>query len=195
MKVGDLIETEHIVDAKRGRQEAFDTLYQWLLPRVFRYVLHLTRDRSAAEEITSEAFMLMVKHLATLPDRDLAVLSWLRSVSRNKSVDWIRRRAIQRQAFSLVAQSPQQQPEAPDGPIQHHETVQGIHQALGTLSSQHREVLEFRYLDGATLAEIAIVLGKKSTAVKSLLFRARNALREELERHRSADLLEIDHES
>ena len=53
--------------------------------------------------------------------------------------------------------------------------------ALGRLSPDHRQVLVLRYLDGLPVGDVAERLGRSRVQVQSLLQRARNALRVELE--------------
>jgi RNA polymerase sigma factor (sigma-70 family) len=60
-------------------------------------------------------------------------------------------------------------------------TAADIQRALGQLELSHREVLVMRELQGRSYAEIAEVLGLSIAAVETLLFRARRALREQLE--------------
>jgi RNA polymerase sigma-70 factor (ECF subfamily) len=53
--------------------------------------------------------------------------------------------------------------------------------ALGRLSPDHRQVLVLKYLDGLPVVEIAAHIGRSRVQVQSLLQRARDALRVELE--------------
>jgi RNA polymerase sigma factor (sigma-70 family) len=57
----------------------------------------------------------------------------------------------------------------------------GIYQAVNALPEKYREVVHLFYYEDATTAQIAGALGKRETTVRSLLFRARQLLREELE--------------
>jgi hypothetical protein len=60
-------------------------------------------------------------------------------------------------------------------------TAADIQRALGQLELSHREALVMRELQGRSYAEISEVLGLSIAAVETLLFRARRALREQLE--------------
>ena len=53
--------------------------------------------------------------------------------------------------------------------------------ALGQLSAAHRQVLVLKYLDGCPVEEIAAQLGRRPVQVQSLLQRARDGLRRQLE--------------
>ena len=53
--------------------------------------------------------------------------------------------------------------------------------ALGRLSADHRQVLVLKYLDGLPVMDIAEQIGRSRVQVQSLLQRARDALRVELE--------------
>jgi RNA polymerase sigma-70 factor (ECF subfamily) len=54
--------------------------------------------------------------------------------------------------------------------------------ALGRLSTEHRQVLVLKYLDGFSVEQIADEIGRSRIQVQSLLQRARAGLKRELER-------------
>jgi RNA polymerase sigma-70 factor (ECF subfamily) len=62
-----------------------------------------------------------------------------------------------------------------------------VARALGRLSASHRQVLVLKYLDGLSVETIASELGRSRVQVQSLLQRARDALRRELEQEGVGD--------
>ena len=57
-----------------------------------------------------------------------------------------------------------------------------LHQALNRLHTEYRQVLWLLYFEDLSHAETAAVMGKTSRQMKNLVFRAKNALRSELEK-------------
>ena len=197
----------HIVGAKQGRQDAFDSLYHWLLPQVYRYALAQTGDRNVAEDIVSESFMAMIRSIETLPNHDVAVLAWMRTVVRRRWVDWVRRQSLGREAMTKLSSNSRDDSVDPKLRLDRQESISQVREALDRLPNDYREVLELRYLDGFSLRDISQTLEQSVSAVNSMLFRARNALRNQLMRtskdHDQDDsgssgdilLVEIDHDA
>ena len=52
----------------------FDALYEWAMPKVYRYALAAAGEVATAEDLTSEAFLTMVDHFEELPEHPLAIL-------------------------------------------------------------------------------------------------------------------------
>ena len=57
-----------------------------------------------------------------------------------------------------------------------------LHQALGALGKDYSQVLYLIYFEGLTAAEAARIMGRTSRQVSDLIYRAKKALRAELER-------------
>lgn len=172
-------EHTHIIGAKRGNQDSFDSLYQWLMPRVYRYAMVYTGSHAVAEEIVSESFMAFVSTLSTLPDHDLAVLAWMRTVVRRRAVDQIRSQAIRREKLANCFAGEADPTGPPDDALRREQIVQ-VRLALTEIPEDHREVLELRYIDGCSLGTIAETLELTSAALNSRLYRARETLRKGL---------------
>src|SRR3954447_4550980 len=72
--------------------ETFEELYRRAFPRVYAYVATLLRDRSAAEEVTAQAFERAYrKRRGFKPARGTAD-AWLFGIARNAALDELRRR-------------------------------------------------------------------------------------------------------
>jgi RNA polymerase sigma-70 factor (ECF subfamily) len=68
--------------------------------------------------------------------------------------------------------------ERPDDALERRELTRLVQVALDTLPGRYGDVLEWKYIDGASVAEIAARLGSSDKAVESMLSRARRAFRE-----------------
>src|SRR6187200_3089339 len=67
---------------RAGDVEAFDAIYDEYRPRIFGFLLHLSRRRTVAEDLLDETFLRLVKHAPALrPDTNLG--AWLFTVARN----------------------------------------------------------------------------------------------------------------
>jgi RNA polymerase sigma-70 factor (ECF subfamily) len=138
------------------------------------YATQLTRDRAAAEDVVQEALVRAWRHPESLANGKGSVRGWLLTVVRNIVTDQFRARA---------RRAPEVRESPPDAAVEedHAERVvtsMVVVDALSTLSSEHRAVLEQVYLLGNTVAEAAEALGIPPGTVKSRSYYALRALRE-----------------
>src|SRR5688500_13434571 len=81
-----------IREGRETRSEAFDALYRRSFPRLYGYVATLLRDRSAAEEITAQAFERAYRKRRTFRASHGTQEAWLFGIARNAALDELRRR-------------------------------------------------------------------------------------------------------
>ena len=72
--------------------ETFAALYERTFPRVYAYVASLLRDRSAAEDVTAQAFERAYRKRASYRARRGSLEAWLFGIARNAALDELRRR-------------------------------------------------------------------------------------------------------
>jgi RNA polymerase sigma factor (sigma-70 family) len=72
--------------------EGFAELYERTFPRVYAYVASLLRDRSAAEDVTSQAFERAYRKRRTYRPGRGSMDAWLFGIARNAALDELRKR-------------------------------------------------------------------------------------------------------
>ncbi len=72
--------------------DTFEELYRRAFPRVYAYVATLLRDRSAAEEVTAQAFERAYRKRRTYKAGRGSAEAWLFGIARNAALDELRRR-------------------------------------------------------------------------------------------------------
>lgn len=163
-----------------------DTLQEFYLPLVFAYVSRRIRPVEEAEDVTADVFAAAYTSLHRRRAGSLG--AWLLGIARRKVADALRRRGRRRESSlsdlsddALLAASVTAsltvagQPEAALAQSEAHETLRAL---VGGLKSEQREVLLLKYVDGLSVADIAIVIGRSPAAVNSLLQRTRAILLE-----------------
>lgn len=141
------------------------------------YATRLTGDRAAAEDVVQETLVRAWRNPEVLVNGRGSVRGWLLTVTRNLVVDRVRARAARR---AEVAES--LQPPAAPGDVAT-EVVDSllVMNALDSLSTEHRRVIEELYFTGRSVAEAAAVLQIPPGTVKSRSYYALRALRSELD--------------
>jgi RNA polymerase sigma factor (sigma-70 family) len=162
--------------AQRARSDrAFEKLYQRHVGDVYRYALVVMRNRDDAEDVTQTTFMNAYRAFAR-GERPHTPQNWLIAIAHN--VCRQRFRQQQRQPNELPFEEDEVAQLAPDDDTP---TAEDIRRALSHLAFNQRAALVMRELEGRSYAEIAEVLQVSTSAVETLIFRARRALREQLE--------------
>jgi RNA polymerase sigma-70 factor (ECF subfamily) len=142
---------------------------------VYRFLLHLTRDVHAAEDLTQETFAAAWQKLATFEAR-AAIGTWLHRIAYTKFVD--ARRAEGRAA--VLRESLHEPPVSSADPLETmmaDEEAQRLYQLLYSLDISERTVLVLHYLQGLSYREMAAVLDEASGTVKWRTSEALNRLR------------------
>jgi RNA polymerase sigma-70 factor (ECF subfamily) len=177
-----------LVERLRGRDAAaFDEVYDRYRPRLFAFLLRLSRSRPVAEDLLDETWLRLVANAASLrPDTRLA--AWLFTVARN--LYWSHRRscllehAMEPEVLRLWP-GPDNWP-SPFDLACSGELERDVERALAALPPQHREVLLLVAYEGLTPAEAAAVCKVTPEALRQRLSRARAALGEALHLPRNA---------
>jgi RNA polymerase sigma-70 factor (ECF subfamily) len=157
----------------RAEQE-FERMYRRHAEDVFRYSLLVLRSRPDAEDVTQATFTRAYKAMQR-GEKVRKPQHWLIRIAHNECRRHLRtasRRAFEVELDPAIADAH----EPDDGP-----TAEEIRVALSHLSFNQRAALVMRELEDRSYAEIAEVLGLSVSAVETLLFRARRALREQME--------------
>jgi RNA polymerase sigma factor (sigma-70 family) len=162
---------------RAGVDRAFERLYRRHALDVYRYAQAVLRNPADAEDVTQTTFMNAYRALER-GERPESPHNWLIAIAHN----------VCRQRFRAASRRPQEvmieddvadhlvQPEDDDAP-----SPEDIKRALSHLAFNQRAALVMRELEGRSYTEIADLLGVTVSAVETLIFRARRALREQLE--------------
>jgi len=175
-----LTDADLLRGARRGDAEAWKTLYARYLPMVWRQAYALISDVHAAEDITSETMVALLRSIDRLETDEPKIGGWLRTVVRCKVADHQRKLIRARDAIAVtneLAQRDRLAGPAPSAPLEAEESRDHVMRVLDELSDRQRTVLEWKYLESLGVREMAERLGETEKAVESLLYRARREFR------------------
>ena len=175
-----------VLRCQAGDSAAFAALYSRYEARLLRFCLHRLHDRQEAEDVTQEAFVRAWRAIPRFAG-DRRFYPWLTVIARNLCTDALRRRSrtapevdVAVQLESSGAHLADRQPTIEEQVV---EAVDGelVQRALGRLSVRHRRVLELREGSEWSYKEIARFEGVEVSAIETLVWRARQALKREFE--------------
>ncbi|HUS14692.1 MAG TPA: RNA polymerase sigma factor [Chloroflexia bacterium] len=178
-------ETNWIARARQGDAAAFEAIYQRYERRIYSFIYRMMGNPEDASDLTQDTF---VKAYLALPRTtpDLNVSAWLHRIASNACLDVLRRRKlVQWLPWDVFDTNPAMEPAAPDDPADsfvRRETEQEVQHILTLLSPKHRTALVLKEYQSLSCDEIADIMGTSRSAIKSLLFRAREEFRQVSER-------------
>ena len=166
-------------------EQAFDRFFTENFARLYRFaVARLPDDPDGTREVVQIALTRAIRKLHTYRGES-ALFTWLCAICRNEMSDWLARQGRYRQHIVLTEDHPEVQAavdsfQAPqfDGPEAHYrrvEMVRLIQVALDRLPPKYGNVLEWKYIEGYSVGEIAAKLNLGNEATQSLLARAKRA--------------------
>jgi RNA polymerase sigma factor (sigma-70 family) len=154
---------------------AFEALYRESRDDVYAYVVGLLRDRSAAEEVTSQSFERAWRKRRQLDRRRGTPRTWLFGIARNAALDELRRRS------RISAETESEPPAAAADPAETAVDRAVLQRALDSLSGRERELVALKFFAGLSNAEIATVIRTSETNAGTRLHRVIEKLRRSID--------------
>ena len=142
-----MTDVELLYGARRGDAEAWRALYVRYLPFVWRQAHALLGDPHAAEDVTSEVMLALLRNIQNLESEVPKLGGWLRTVVRCKVADHqralIRSRTKMAVVATRLAADDSNTQLGPSAPLEVVETKSRVHLALDSLPERQRIVLEW----------------------------------------------------
>ncbi|MBN1523891.1 MAG: RNA polymerase sigma factor [Spirochaetales bacterium] len=150
--------------------------------RLFNYlVIKVNGDTHLAEELLSDTFHSIIVSAPKLKDSK-RLYSWMLTIADRRFMDMLRKK-YRRRKHETEAELEQAAGNVHiEKEYEENEKVIMMQTAMEQLKPVYREILTFKYFDNLPQTEIAKKTGKTESSVESLLFRARNALKKQLEK-------------
>lgn len=158
-----------ILEFQRGSRDAFEELFARYREPVHGFFRRRLPDRQRADDLTQETFLAVIRASARYEPRS-PVRTYLFGIAFKLVA--AERRSLARQASAPPSAEPASPP-APDAAL-------WVREAIARLDPSEREILMLREYEQLSYAEIAGILRMPLNTVRTRLFRARLALKEQL---------------
>lgn len=152
-----------------------DDLYRAHVAEVYRYAFAVLGNHADAEDVTQTTFLNAYRALeqGVKPRKPS---NWLLTIASNAIKQRFRQEQSRPRQVELDDRIPHAEPPDEDGP-----SVGELLTALSKIPPQQRQAIVLREFEGRSYVEIAEILGVTTSALETLLFRARRSLADELE--------------
>ena len=179
-----------MVQAREDIQGAFEALVERYQSRLVGILFHMVGNKEEAEDLCQEVFLRIYK--ARKGYRPRAKFStWLFTIANNLALNHLRRKGRTQnlplggvsgsQPVPPVAQDLVGREGTPSTELRQAELSGLVRDALAALNEDQKMAVLLNKFEEMSYAEIGDIMGRSPAAIKSLLARARNQLREQLE--------------
>lgn len=170
-----------------GDERAFDAFFEAHFPGLYRFALaRLEGNDDAAEEIAQAVLCRAIRKIGTYRG-EAALFTWLCTFCRFEIAAFYRSRGRLAAQTDLVEDDPRVRAaldslaagvDGPDDALARREIGRLVQVILDRLPARYGNALEWKYLEGLSVNEIAVRLELSPKAAESLLTRAREAFRD-----------------
>jgi RNA polymerase sigma-70 factor, ECF subfamily len=172
-----------------GDGAAFDAFFDAHFPGLFRFALaRLRHDADAAEDVAQSTLCRAVTKLHTYRG-EASLFTWLCTFCRHELSAFHERAGRRPVTIHLIEDHPEIRGaieslsmlaggDDPAQQLEREELARRVHVTLDLLPARYAAALEWKYLDGFSVKQIAVRLGVSDKATESLLTRAREAFRD-----------------
>src|SRR5262245_52879206 len=148
-----------------------------------------TGDHDVVEDLAQDTF-LRVFHALPSFDRRAKLSTWIYTIAHRVAIDHLRKAGRQQEEFAVSAddesvagieQLPAPPLANPDAVFEREEHIRLVREALSRLPDKYRIPLLYAAIDGLDYATIAAMIGCTVGAVKTLVFRGKRMLKDEIQ--------------
>ena len=160
---------------RRGRDDAFEVLFDRYRPRLLAFSRNMLRSAEDAEDVMQEVFVNAYRAIRS-DERQIVAKPWLYRIARNRCLNELRRNTADpvesMDVFETVAAA------GTGETVERREQIDELVTDVKRLPEQQRAALLLREMEGLPYQQIADVLDTTVPSIKSLLVRARMGLAE-----------------
>ena len=165
-----------VVQAVNGNTDAFGKLYIIFVEKIYRYIFYHVKSKTAAEDITGEAFLKAWRAISSCRGKENTFSSWLYRIAHNQMIDEIRKRqrrpSLELENIENISDS--------ESSVERYLEQQELLEVVDCLPPNQRRLIILKFIEGMDNREIANIMGKSEGALRVMQMRALSTLKKEL---------------
>jgi len=177
--------------AQAGDPGATQAIYELFAPRIYNFLLGMLGSREEAEDVTQQTFLIVLRQLGRLREASL-LESWIYRIARNEVYQKFRRQKVVREESDPPegddgsgAAVEQRLHADPEKLLLSRELRGALRSALHGLPVRLREVFVLGVIQGMSYKDVSEISGRTILSIKTDVYRARLALKKELQKYLS----------
>ena len=182
------IDQELVARAQRGDKRAFELLVEKYQRKLGRLLSRFIRDPSEVEDVTQEAFIKAYRALPAFRG-DSAFYTWLYRIGINTAKNYLmamgRRAPTSTEVEAEEAEGFEEGEQlrdinTPESVLLSNEIAETVNRTIEALPEELRKAIQMREIEGMSYEDIAQAMDCPIGTVRSRIFRAREAIAEQL---------------
>jgi RNA polymerase sigma factor (sigma-70 family) len=190
-----LTDNDIIQLVRKGDQQAYAQLVTKYQNYVFTIILRYLPSREDAEEVAQDVFVKAYRSLGDFRGES-KFSTWLYTITTTTCITFLRKNKLDVQSLDnekVFAQADNMDGGMRANQVEQKSRVAMVNQAIKMLSPEDAQVITLFYKGEQSLDEIAQVLGQETNAVKVRLHRARQRLKEKMEKYFAQEVKDLAH--
>jgi RNA polymerase sigma-70 factor (ECF subfamily) len=175
-------EKKILARASQGDREAFGSLYEQYVERIFNYVYYRTGNVHDAEDLTARVFYRAMNHIQNYTDRGVPFSAWLYRIAHNLIANWHRDLSRHQEIPLDDAPSLHYKGDPPETALLQGQDREALLKLIRHLPAERQHLLILKFVENMSNTEIGEIMNRSEGAVKSLYHRTLLVLRDELEK-------------
>jgi RNA polymerase sigma-70 factor, ECF subfamily len=172
-----------LAEAANGDGKAFQILYERYRDPIFRFAFRLLGSAEAAEDVAHDCFLSLMQDPLRFDPERASLRTYIYAAARNQAAKRYQNSGREADLDEIGDEPEVGERHSPIAHVLDNELASEVEQAIASLPPLQREAIVLFEYEDLTLAEIAAVVGADSNTVKARLFRAREKLRQRLDRY------------
>lgn len=178
-------ENEVIRRAKNGDVKVFNYLYKKYKIAVYGYFLKKVNNKSVAEDLTQEAFLKLYNNFSRFDESKYKFYTFLLANTKQVYIDHVKKSNTYQGKFENDVTSIVELTENESEPYDIdeemlEEDIKALRELINGLCDSQRIAIEMIYFENKSYKEVAERLGKTELSVKSIVYRAKKNLRQNM---------------
>jgi RNA polymerase sigma-70 factor (ECF subfamily) len=166
-----------VARAQAGDSEAFGALYDRYVDVVYRYVFYRVSNRSLTEDMVSETFLRALRRITSFTWQGRDFGAWLVTIARNLIADHYKSSRYKLEVATGEMLDADRATDGPEDEVLDNITNMTLLEAVKMLGAEQQECVVLRFLQGFSVSETALAMGKTDGAIKALQYRAVQSLK------------------
>ena len=188
-----LTDTEIISRVLKGDQQIFAELVSRYQNYVFTLVLRFTENREDAEEVSQDVFVKTYRSLADFRG-DSKFSTWLYTIARTTCITFLRKKKLETTSIDnekTLLQLENKESSFKANLVEQKSRTAMVNEAIKLLSPDDAQIITLFYKAEQSLEEIGNILGMEPNTIKVKLHRARQRLKDKMEKYFSNEVREL----
>jgi len=170
---------------KGGNNEAYVKLFNKYKRPIMNYIYQMTKNQSKAEEIAQDVFLKIFTHASSYDDKK-KFSTWLWTIAKNTTIDYLRKKkeilADDYANYDEDGKKSSMIDSIPSKELSHDIKIieasekEIVQRCIDKLASSQKEILTLRIFSELSYQEIAEMVEKSTSAIKSTLNRVKDSL-------------------